>query len=240
MSTTSGSNQRVVGLKSRQLNDLTNEICQPRRLHTHPRLRTCERRQGRRPHPRPLRPAGNRPDGSLEFVADVGDESRVGSPRSAEQPLSRRPVRESGSRRGRDASRCEVGGGDARPRLDLEVDHATVPSAPDAADQLQQLGYGNPTATVPDRGSWRSRLPSSTSSCGPTTTPEEVQHRQHLGRHQLEPRARRRRKSDLALSSCPNGDPRQDHTDPQPDNKRHDSDPERVHTKIVGVGRGAL
>ena len=36
------------------------------------------------------------------------------------------------------------------------------------------------------------------------------------------------------FSSCPKGDPREDHN-PQADNKRHDSDPNRVHTKIVGV-----
>ena len=37
------------------------------------------------------------------------------------------------------------------------------------------------------------------------------------------------------FSSCPKGDPREEHTDPQADNKRHDSNPNRVHTKIVGV-----
>ena len=39
------------------------------------------------------------------------------------------------------------------------------------------------------------------------------------------------------FSSCPKDGPRKEHTDSQADNKRHDSDPNRVHTTIVGVER---
>jgi hypothetical protein len=65
------------------------------------------------------------------------------------------------------------------------------------------------------------------------------QHREHLGHTNWNHGLGDVESRTWLFSSYPNGDPRQDHTDPQADNKRHDSDPKRVHTKIVGVG-GAL
>ena len=41
----------------------------------------------------------------------------------------------------------EVCGGDSRASADLKVNHATLAFAPHPADELQQLGYRNPTAS---------------------------------------------------------------------------------------------
>ena len=130
-------NQRVVGLNSRQLDDLNNEIGQPRRLDTHP---AREPSNGGRVVGCILDRLGqqrNRADRCLELVADVGNEVATG----LLDPLSRRLVvgqdEHQALVKGRDPS-GQICGGDANAAVDLEVNDAAIAFAPNAADQLEQ------------------------------------------------------------------------------------------------------
>jgi len=130
----------------------------------------------------------------------------------------------------------KIGGGDAHATIDLEVNHAAIATAPNAADELEQLGHRNPTASYQAKGPrGRSRLEHLV-----VRADHYAGGRQH-GQH-LRYTSRNHRLGDIEgrtrlFSSCPKGGPCEEHTNSEADNKRHDRDPNRAHTKIVGVGR---
>src|SRR5688500_5584743 len=137
--------ERIVGLQSRQLDNLTNQIAQPSRLDSHP---TREPMHGLGVFSGILNRFSqqrDRPYRGLELVTDVCDEIPTGFlyPPSCGLVVSQDENqtliqwRDSGG---------EVAGGNSSTSADLQVDRTDITFAAHDADQLQQLRHTDPAA----------------------------------------------------------------------------------------------
>ena len=130
--------QRVVGLKSGQLDDLTDQIGQPSGLDTQP---TGELAYGGRVVSGIFNRLGeqrNGADGRFELVTDVCDEVAPGFLDALSGCLIVREDENQALIQWRHAS-GEVDGGNAYASVDLKIDGPALAVATNAADQLQQL-----------------------------------------------------------------------------------------------------
>ena len=190
-------NQRVVGLNSRQLDDLNNEISQPRRLDTHP----VELRTARSSAASPTASASSEiaPIGVLSSWLMLATVTT-----GLLDPLSRRLVvgqdEHQALVKGRDLS-GQICGGDANAAVDLEVNDAAIAFAPNAADQLSSL-EPQLSASYQAKGFWRSPSPRVPRRAG-----RPPRRRMAVPRapppHQPEPLAPRHRRSDSAFPRRP-------------------------------------
>ena len=225
--------QRVVGLKSGQLDDLTYQVGQPSGLDTQP---AGELAYGRRVVSGTFNRLGeqrDRADGRFELVTDVCDEVPPGFLNSLSGCLIVREDENQALVQWRHAS-GEVDGGNAYASVDLKIDGLALAIATNAADELEQLRDRD--AAPPNqaqRPRRRGRLKdlvvrSDHDSSGRQRCENlcDASRDDRLG--DIEGRSR------LCLSA-PQRSPCEQRADPYADNDRNNADPNRVHTKIVGV-----
>ena len=161
-----GLGQRIVRLQPGQLDDLADQVGQPGGLDPHPASRTGAPPAGRRPRPRPPRPAARwRRSGVFSSWLVLAMKSRrVSSTRRAVVSSSASTTTRSSPSGATCTTRYVVAA--RRPAVDLEVLRSSPAVPTYVADQIQQLGRRRSGCRGPGPGCGPRRSPRSPRRAG--------------------------------------------------------------------------
>jgi hypothetical protein len=220
-------------LKPGQLDDLTDQISEPSGLDTQP---TGELAYGGRVVSGIFDCLGeqrNGTDGRFELVTDVCDEVAPGFLDALSGCLIVREDENQALIQWRHPS-DEVDGGNAYASVDLKIDGPALAVATNAPDQLQQLRDRD---AAPPNQAQRPRRRGGLKDLVVRSDHDSSgrQRCEHLCDASRDDRLGDIKGRSWLCLPGPQRNPGEQRADPYADNDRHNADPNRVHTKIVGV-----